>query len=128
VIDYTGIGRPAFDMFVTAGMNPIGITITSGDRATDHPDGSGFRVAKILLVSRLQAMLHAGELRIAKRLAEADALAMELANFRASISDSGYVSFGARVGKHDDLVLALAIGCWYLVGGGGAYSVEPFPF
>jgi hypothetical protein len=129
VIDFTGIGRPIFEMFVQAGMDPIGITITSGDRATDHPDGSGFRVAKILLVSRLQAMLHAGELRIAKSLPEAATLASELQDFRANISDSGYTAFGARVGKHDDLVLALAIGAWYLAGGGGggAYSVDPFP-
>jgi hypothetical protein len=128
VIDFTGIGRPIFDMFVQAGMDPVGITITAGDRATDDREGSGYRVAKILLVSRLQALFHAGELRIAKSLPEAPALASELQDFRANISDTGYVGFGARVGKHDDLVLALAIGCWYLVGGGGgAYTVEPFP-
>jgi hypothetical protein len=78
VIDFTGIGRPVFDMFVTAGMNPIGITITAGDRATDDREGSGYRVAKILLVSRVQELLHAGELRIAKSLPEASAMASEL--------------------------------------------------
>ncbi len=49
------------------------------------------------------------------------------ANFRASISESGYASFGARVGKHDDLVLALALAVWWLTGGAArnAYTVEP---
>lgn len=32
------------------------------------------------------------------------------------MSEAGYASFGARVGKHDDLVLALALACWFLVG------------
>ena len=59
-------------------------------------------------------MLHAGELKTAKALPEAPALAQELADFRASISDAGYATFGARSSKHDDLVLALAIATWWL--------------
>jgi hypothetical protein len=39
----------------------------------------------------------------------------ELQNFRASISEAGYASFGARVGKHDGLVLALVLAAWKLV-------------
>lgn len=27
--------------------------------------------------------------------------------------NTGYARFGAREGRHDDLVLALAIACWY---------------
>jgi hypothetical protein len=61
-------------------------------------------------------LFHAGDLKIAKSLPEAAALASELQDFRASISEAGYASFGARVGKHDDLVLALALACWHLVG------------
>ena len=78
-------------------------------------DGHGWRVSKLMLVSRLQSLLHAGELKISAKLAEAAALVNELQDFRVSFAESaGYVSFGARSGKHDDLVLALAIGCWYL--------------
>jgi hypothetical protein len=32
------------------------------------------------------------------------------------VTDSGYWRFGARAGKHDDLVLALAIALWHSVG------------
>jgi hypothetical protein len=51
---------------------------------------------------------------------EAAAPVARLQNFRATISDAGYASFGARTGKRDDLVLALAISCWWLAGPSGA--------
>ena len=53
-------------------------------------------------------LLHADELRIAKSLPEAAALAAELQDFRANISDSGYVGFGARI--QGLLLQPLAIG------------------
>jgi hypothetical protein len=66
------------------------------------------------MVSRLQALSHADELSIAKSLPESAALAAELQDFRANISDTGYVGFGARAGKHDDVVLALYVsGRWW---------------
>jgi hypothetical protein len=68
-----------------------------------------------MLVSRLQAHFHSNDLKIARALPEAAVLAAELQDFRASISEAGYASFGARVGKHDDLVLALAIARWWLL-------------
>jgi hypothetical protein len=131
VIDHTGVGRPIFDMFVAAGLSPVGITITGGqDNETRAPGGGGvWRVSKLVLVSRLQALFHARELRIARGLPEASVLAMELQDFRATISDAGFASFGARVGKHDDLVLSLAVACWHLVGPRvGHWSAGPLPW
>jgi hypothetical protein len=113
VIDRTGVGRAVYDLFVEAGLDPIGITITGGDNEHRETDRSGWRVSKLALVSRLQALLHAGELKIAKSLPEAPALAAELQDFRATISESGNASFGARSGRHDDLVLALACATWW---------------
>lgn len=112
VLDQTGVGRPVVDMFRAAGLSPIGCTITGGD-SWSRVQGDDYRVAKLLLVSRLQAALHAGELRIAKDLPDASILALEMADFRAQIGETGYTRFGARQGTHDDLVLALAIGVWY---------------
>ena len=129
VIDATGVGRPIVDLFARAGLRPIGVTITAGDSEHRDPDGSqNYRVAKIVLVSRLQALLHSGALAIARSLPEQPALVSELQNFRASISDLGNASFGARQGAHDDLVLALAIALWYLAGpqsGTGRMRVLP---
>ena len=113
VIDRTGVGRPVFDMFKVPRLKPAGITITSGDHETREPDGSGWRVAKLLLVSGLQAALHAGDLKVAADLTEAPVLVRELQDFRASITETGYARFGAREGAHDDLVLAVAIACWW---------------
>ena len=110
VIDFTGVGRPVFDMFIGRGVSPIGVTITAGE-AISH-EGLVWRVPKIILISRIQALLHDGRLKIHKDLPDAAALVAELQDFRADVTDSGYWKFGARAGKHDDLVLALAIALW----------------
>jgi hypothetical protein len=110
VIDFTGVGRPVFDMFQGHGVSPIGVTITAGDAVTH--EGMIYRVPKLALISRVQALLHDGRLKIHKGLPDAPALVAELQDFRAEVTDSGYWKFGARSGKHDDLVLAVAIALW----------------
>ncbi len=112
VLDMTGVGRPVVDMFRRAGLAPVGVTITGGDGESQTPERD-YRVAKLLLVSRLQAALHEGSLRISKELPDARTLATEMQDFRANISEAGFTRFGAREGKHDDLVLAVAIGAWW---------------
>lgn len=117
VLDATGVGRPVTDMFVQAGLACVAISITGGgDNERLSEDGVNWRVSKQLLISRLQALFHAGELKIARSLPEAKALMAELQDFRVNFSDAGFASFGARVGKHDDLVLALALAVWQLIG------------
>jgi hypothetical protein len=114
VIDDTGVGRAVGDIFGTAGMSPTRVTITSGLDQT-HVGGS-WHVPKQVLISTLDARLHTGELRFAKELTEAGAMAEELKDFRRKVSVAGRYTFEARVGKHDDLVLAVAIGLWLCVG------------
>jgi len=111
VIDLTGVGRPVFDMFEQEGLKPFGVVITGGldpsrDGAQVH------RVPKILLVSRLQAALHGVQLKFARGLAEESALKQEFSEFRMRATDSGRLTFGAREGRHDDLILALACAVW----------------
>jgi hypothetical protein len=111
VVDMTGVGRPVFDLFRMEGVKPVGVVITGG--LEEVRDGVRVhRVPKILLVSRLQAALHAGELRFSPELAEADALRQEFSEFRMRHTDTGRLTFGAREGRHDDLVLALACAVW----------------
>lgn len=110
VIDFTGVGRPVFDMFQARGVSPIGVAITGGDVITH--EGLIYRVPKLILISRVQALFHSGQIKIQKDLPDAPALVAELQEFRAEVTDSGYWRFGARSGKHDDLVLALAIAVW----------------
>jgi hypothetical protein len=116
VIDITGVGKPVFEMFTYAGISPIGVLITAG--TTDTRDGSICGVPKLTLVSRLQALLHEGRLKIQKQLPEADTLVRELQDFRVEFTATGHLTFNARSGKHDDLVLGLAIAVWRAYGGG----------
>jgi hypothetical protein len=118
IIDYTGVGRPVFDLFAYAGIAPTGVAITGGSVETH--DGPIHHVPKLTLVSRLQALLHEGRLKIHKELAEAETLVRELQEFRAEFTATGHLTFNARAGKHDDLVLALAIAIWRAYGGGMA--------
>ena len=114
VVDQTGVGRPVVDIFRQAGVKPIGVTITAGDATTREklaPDD--WKVAKLALVSGLQAALHSGDLKIAADLPETAALVSELQDFKATFTQTGYARFGAREGKHDDLVLATAIALWW---------------
>jgi hypothetical protein len=74
-------------------------------------------VPKLTLVSRLQALLHEGRLKIHKELPEAETLVRELQDFRVEFTAAGHLTFNARSGKHDDLVLALAIAVWRAHGG-----------
>jgi len=129
VADGTGVERAVCDMF--RALNPTVVIITSGmGERRNWEDGTGYyHVAKIQLVSGLQAQLNNGTLHIAAQLPEAVTLVNELGNFRANISETtGIASFGARQGQHDDLVLSLALAVWWLVGprsGGSKMTVQP---
>ena len=122
IIDHSGVGRPVFDIFVKAGLRPRGLVITAGQDAkrTD----TGWSVSKLQLISRLQAELHQGRLRISDKLTDAPALLRDLQDFRVSFSSTGNAIFGARVGKHDDLVLALAIAVWQSTQGANRMKVR----
>ena len=112
VIDYTGIGRPVYYLFVDAWLAPIGMTLTNGDAV--HSDGWSFRVPKRDLVAATQAVLQSGRLKIAAGLREAQTLRAELIAFKAKVSLSGQDSDEAwRERDHDDLVPATALVCWY---------------
>ena len=109
LVDYTGVGRPVFDMFAQrrALRHVRGVLITGGRETANTR--AGWSVPKGELVSRLQALLHAGRLRIAASLPDAAALARELQDFRVRFTEAGNATFNAREGAHDDLVLALAL-------------------
>lgn len=115
VLDESGVGRPVADEFDKAGLNPVRVCITAGTDATKldgHP--RRWSVAKTMLISAVDARLHTGELRIAANLSEASALAEELKDFRRNVTAAGRATYQARTGKHDDLVLAVAIALWWV--------------
>ena len=123
VIDETGVGRAVADLFDVAGLNPTRVTITAGADQSCHGLQS-WHVSKQFLISTLDARLHTGELKFAADLHEAPALRHELLDFRRRVSTAGRFSFQARVGKHDDLVLACALALWAIVGRPEPQTVE----
>ena len=113
IIDQTGVGRAVYDIFVEAGLRPLGVTITGGDKVTW--DGDRVRVPKRDLAGALSVSLDNHRLRIAADLTEARTLENELLNFRAKITTAGNDTYEGRSGIHDDIVLATAIAAWYAI-------------
>jgi hypothetical protein len=116
VADATGVGAPVIDMLRAADLSPAAVTITGGD--TVGRDGQNFRVPKRDLVSTISVLLQSKRLKIVPTLKEAQTLTKELLAFKVSISLKGHDSYGNDVGPwrenpHDDMVLAVALACWY---------------
>ena len=113
VVDKTGVGAPVVDMFKRVGLRPVAITITGGN--TVNKDQDGYHVPKRDLVANLQVLFQTGRLKVAGSIPEARTLIEELLNFKVKIDPkTAHDSYEAwREGIHDDLVLAVALACWY---------------
>jgi CxxC motif-containing protein len=118
VVDRTGVGGAVVDLLTEAHLSPIAVTITGGDKV--HRDSkTRYSVPKRELVGCLQVLLQTGRLKIASALPESEILVKELLNFQVKITASAHDTYGAwREGAHDDLVLAVALACWYGEQGG----------
>ena len=122
VVDYTGCGRPVVDMIRDQGLSCEAVSITSGGKVHQETDAKGrllhnYMVPKVDLVSILQVLMQNKKLSIAKGLKDGETLARELKSFKAKISASGHTSYEAgtswREEGNDDLVLSVALACWY---------------
>ncbi len=113
VVDRTGVGAAVVDMFTAAGADPQAITIHGGDsmvRERRH-----HRVPKRDLVGTLIAIHQSGRLHTAAGLTLFPTLVNELVNFQLKVNiATGHDSYEAwRESVHDDLVLAVAMACWF---------------
>jgi hypothetical protein len=113
VVDQTGVGRAVVDMLRQAVGWVVPVTITGGHAVTVAEDHS-FHVPKKELVTCLQVVLQSRRLRIVRQLHEAAILVRELQQFQVKITQAAHETFGVwREGQHDDLVLAVALACWW---------------
>lgn len=118
VIDRTGVGRAVGDMFSEARLDCHLqlVTITSGHQVNRDDDGSWLVPKKDLMDAALVVMQN-GRLSIVERITHAATLKAEMQNFRRRYSLAGRETFAAgddwrREGRHDDVVLAQALGLW----------------
>jgi hypothetical protein len=115
VVDRTGAGMAVVDHLRRAGPNarlvPALITGGAGSSASDE----GWSVAKRELAGTLQVLLGTRRLQVVPSLPLAGALTQEMATFKVKINlATGNESFEAwREKDHDDLVLAVALACWF---------------
>lgn len=135
VVDGTGVGAPIVDLLNQAGLKPVTIHIHGGDKVTqDESEQAAGRAKgwvmgasrrwgcpKKDLVATLQVLLQNKRLKIAAGPLS-DILATEMLDFRVKINaETAHESYAAwREAEHDDLVLAVALACWW-----GQY--RPFP-
>lgn len=114
-MDFTGVGRPMYDIMRREGI-PRLVPITISFQGGGANEAGGRTVAKLELVSRLQSLMHTGQLHMPSESAMplAKTLRRELLDFRVSYTPVGNATFGAREGAHDDLVLATALAAWGL--------------
>ena len=113
VVDQTGVGRAVVDMMRQQIGWVVPVTITGGHAVTVAEDRS-FHVPKKELVTSLQVVMQSRRLRIARTLHDAAVLVRELQQFQVKITAAAHETFGVwREGQHDDLVLAVALACWW---------------
>jgi hypothetical protein len=113
VADVTGPGLPIFQELQASGLSPVGVLVHGGDKVSH--EGCVYRVPKRNLISSAQVLLESRRLRIGATLPHADLLVQEMSQYRVKIDPAtAHDSYSAwREKDHDDLVFALALGCWY---------------
>jgi hypothetical protein len=130
VLDSSGVGVAVSEMFVRAlvdypDVECHSISITAGEgfsavsnltRANLVARGQ-WRVAKIQLIAAIREVLESRRFKVSKDetgkpIQFAEVLVKELTNFRERITESANMTYEARQGQHDDLVLATCLPIW----------------
>ena len=116
VLDVTGVGVAVAEMFQTAGVYPIRVTITGGEAETCQGHGA-YSVPKRDLFCDLLVAFQEKRLLIPGRLAEGPSFQRELFAVTTEYTPGGRAVFkqegDPEVGGHADLVLATALAYWH---------------
>lgn len=126
-VDYTGVGRPVFDMLKDA-RPPVllyPVLTTSGHNVTFDKDTREIHVPKTEQVSLLQVLIQAQLIGWHQKLTAGQKLKDQLLKFRLKITKAKNETFGAESGSNDDLVSALMTACYVgeYFGGGDATGI-----
>lgn len=113
IVDATGVGLPVVEMMRQAGLGPTACTITSDFNVTIDPYDGGYRVPKRDLISTMSVLLEQRRLKIPTTLPNSAMLVKELQEFKRTVTKVGNDSYAAERDRHDDMVLTIALACWY---------------
>ena len=111
-IDATGVGGPFLDFLRQNGVNRnvFAVSITSGE--TQSVQRNTNYIPKRDLLTNLQLLLQSRALKVSTHLPHGPILRDELANLRRATSVRGETYEPDRSGRHDDLLMALALAAW----------------
>ena len=131
VLDATGVGVAVVEMFTRALVDfpdvechSISITAGEGASAVTNLSRSNlvargqWRVSKIQLIAAIREVLESRRFKVStdpatgKPIEGAEVLVRELTNMREKITESANMTYEARQGQHDDLVLATCLPVW----------------
>lgn len=117
IADVTAVGTKLVPL-LRAGVRPaalVAAVVTNGQSAIEID--RVWQIPKRDLVTGLQILLQGQRLKVARGLVNADILVRELATFRSRPTQPTE-ALDWRNGSHDDLVLAVALACWWSERGG----------
>ncbi len=119
-VDATGVGRAVVDLFRVADLSVRLVPISITGVTNAHPaDRGAWFVPKKDLVAVIQTLIHGDRLYIVPELKDAKILGKEIRQFRVKVTAAGNETFEAlRERDHDDMVLSVALACWYHERGG----------
>lgn len=114
MVDASGVGQPVIDMLRARTSLPLrAVTLTAGEAAS-QVGAYSWHLPKRDLVTSLEVVLQSRSLEVVPDCPLQADLQAELANFDFRIGDSGHTSFEAASGHSDDLVVSVALACWWL--------------
>src|SRR5215204_1873896 len=113
IVDATGVGVGVIEMLKDRGLKYRAVSITGG--ISESSGGGIYHVPKRDLVSRAVAPFEGKRLKIARNMRLVPELVKELENFKVKVNlRTAHDAYEAwREAEHDDLVLALALACWW---------------
>ncbi|WP_454647771.1 hypothetical protein [Bradyrhizobium liaoningense] len=112
VVDSTGVGNAALEFFDAEMIYPHRITITGGNELIKT--GRSWSVPKTLLVEHYEALVDARQIHVIGDTDAAKAFRDEVKNFERQLTSTGRPTWNAAQSHHDDLLLSVMQGCYYL--------------
>jgi hypothetical protein len=114
LIEANGVGEGVIEIIERELPNAqlYKVYVTGGINAS--VDYNEIKLPKSQMLSRLVALYDAGLIHMSKKSRQINAMIDELQSFNINVSESnGHETYGAKIGKHDDMVISLALACWY---------------